>query len=325
MFESRCRFTLLMAATLVACAPASEPATRPAPARTTSAPVHTDTALQRALEGLIAGFGGDAGIYVRHLSSGRTAAIRADEIFPTASMIKVPILVGTFDAVKRGQFRLQDRWIYTDSLLYPGEDLAGMLEDSSSVPVSKLVMLMLTLSDNTASLWLQGTVGGATINRWLAEHGFDSTRVNSRVDGRRPDWQRYGWGHTTPREMSELLVMIRDGRAVGQAESEEMYRALTRSYWNAEALSQLPPWVQAASKQGMVDQSRSETVLVNAPSGDYVFTVITKNQTDTSYVPSNEGYVLLRLVSALLWRHFEPDSPWRPHPEAAGLKPGEVG
>ncbi len=318
--------TLLAAATLIACAPPAEPATRPAALpRTTPAPAQLDTTLQRALEGLVSGFAGDVGIYVRHLPSGRSAAVRADEIFPTASMVKLPILVGTFDAAHRGQFRLQDRWIYTDSLLYPGEDLTGMLEDSSSVPVSKLVMLMMTLSDNTASLWLQGRVGGATVNRWLAEHGFDSTRINSRVDGRRPDWQRYGWGQTTPREMSELLVMIREGRAVGQAESEEMYRALTRSYWDGEALSQLPPWVQAASKQGMVDRSRSEAVLVNAPSGDYVFTVITKNQTDTSYVPSNEGYLLLRSVSALLWRHFEPDSPWRPDPHAAGFKPGEVG
>ncbi len=315
----------LLALTIGACvraevAPRPSMATAPA-----AAPPRVDRALQDSLEALVRGFPGDAGIYVRHLPTGRTAAVRADEIFPAASMIKVPILVGTFDAVRRGQFTLQDRWIYTDSLLYPGEDLTGMLEDSSSVPVSKLVMLMATLSDNTASLWLQGRVGGATINRWLADHGFDSTRINSRVDGRRPDWERYGWGQTTPREMAELLVMMREGRAVGPAESEEMYRTLTRSYWNGEALSQLPPWVQAASKQGMVDRSRSEVVLVNAPSGDYVFTVVTKNQTDTGNEPSNPGYMLLRSVSALLWRHFEPGSPWTPDARAAGFKPGEEG
>ncbi len=96
---------------------------------------------------------------------------------------------------------------------------------------------------------------------------------------------------------------------------------LTRIYWNGEALSALPPWVQAASKQGAVNRSRSEVVLVNAPSGDYVFCVITKNQKDESWKPENEGYVLLRDVSALLWRYFEPDRPWSPAPGAETLKP----
>ena len=92
-------------------------------------------------------------------------------------------------------------------------------------------------------------------------------------------------------------------------------------YWTGEALSQLPPTVQAASKQGAVDQSRSEVVLVNAPSGDYVFCLITKNQQDESWTYDNEGYVLLRRVSALLWRHFEPDHRWTPAPGADAFKP----
>ena len=105
--------------------------------------------------------------------------------------------------------------------------------------------------------------------------------------------------------------------AVSPAASEEMYRVLTRIYWNDEALSQLPPTVQAASKQGAVNQSRSEVVLVNAPGGDYVFCVITKNQEDQSWGADNEGFVLLREVSRLLWHHFEPDADWQPA-EGAG-------
>jgi beta-lactamase class A len=91
-----------------------------------------------------------------------------------------------------------------------------------------------------------------------------------------------------------------------------MYRVLTRIYWNDEALSQIPPYVQVASKQGAVNASRSEVVLVNAPSGDYVFCVITKNQQDQSWEDENEGFVLLRDVSRTLWKYFEPDSEWQP-------------
>jgi beta-lactamase class A len=108
---------------------------------------------------------------------------------------------------------------------------------------------------------------------------------------------------------------------VSPAASEEMYRTLTRSFWTGEALSQLPPTVQAASKQGAVDRSRSEVVLVNGPSGDYVFCIITKNQADESWRPDNEGYVLLRRLSALLWRRFEPHHPWTPAAGADAFKP----
>lgn len=53
-------------------------------------------------------------------------------------------------------------------------------------------------------------------------------------------------------------------------------------------------------------------LLVNAPGGDYVFCVITKNQEDQSWGADNEGFVLLREVSRLLWHHFEPDADWQP-------------
>lgn len=282
----------------------------------------SDTELKAKLVELIEPFHGDVGVYVRHLPSGREVAIRADELFPTASMIKVPILLALFDRINRGELDYHEELVYRDSLLYPGEDILGSFRDSATIMLSKVVMLMITTSDNTASLWCQGLAGtGAAINDWLSTHGFDSTRVNSRTPGREANRALYGWGQTTPREMANLLVLIRKGEAVSPAASEEMYRILSRIYWNGEALSQIPPWVQAASKQGAVNQSRSEVVLVNAPSGDYVFCIITKNQEDQSWESENEGFVLLRTISRILWNTFEPSSTWAPAPGADQWKP----
>jgi beta-lactamase class A len=170
---------------------------------------------------------------------------------------------------------------------------------------------MITTSDNTASLWCQKLVGtGTEVNNWLEKNGFEKTRVNSRTEGREKDREKYGWGQTTPREMAELLKLIRSHKAISEAASEEMYRVLTNIYWNGEALSQIPPYIQTASKQGAVSNSRSEVVFVNAPSGDYVFCVITNNQEDKSWEYDNEGFRLLRQVSEFLWNYFEPDSNW---------------
>ncbi len=272
-------------------------------------------ALRQQLESLAEAFDGDVGIYVRHLKTGAEVAINADSTFPSASIVKVPILVGVFDKIDSGAWPYDTvLTFHADSVNYPGDDdgIVASLKEGTPIALSKVLMLMITTSDNTGSLWLQQLVGGEKINALMDAHGFPGLRVNSRTPGREEFRNRYGWGQLTPRQISDLLVGIRNGKVVSAAASEEMYRVLTRIYVDGEALAQLPPWVQAASKQGAVNQSRLEVVLVNAPSGDYVFCVATKNQADASWGYDNEGYVLIRQVSDLLWRTFEPRSTWRP-------------
>lgn len=272
----------------------------------------TDKKLTEKLQALFNGFNGQAGIYVQNLKTGRTAAINADTLFPTASMIKVSIQCGLMDKIEKGELLYNQKLVYRDSLLYPGEDILGSFKDKDTVQLSKVAMLMITMSDNTASLWLQKLVGGAYINSWLDTNGFKVMRVNSRTPGREAMQKRYGWGVTTPYEMSRLFMMIHNEKAVSPAASERMLRNLGRIYWDDNALSQIPPYIHTASKQGAVNESRSETVLVNAPYGDYVFSIITNHIKDQRWVPGNEADVLIRKVSSLLWHYFEPKSKWAP-------------
>ncbi len=280
--------------------------------------LRTDPALAARLDSLTRGFGGTVGIYVRHLPTGAGAAINADSVFPTASLIKVPILLTLYDQVQQGRLDLDARVPYPDTLSYryvEATDVVGYMVAGDTLPLSELAFLMLTVSDNVASLWIQALVGGgAAVNEWLAAHGFAQTRVNSRTPGREEARSKYGWGQTTPREMAEALVMIREGRAVSPRASQDMYRLLTKAYWDDVALSQIPPTVQAASKQGFVDRSRSEVLLVNGPGGDYVLAIITKDQVDESYDEDNEGHRLIRAVSRAVYEHFNPSDPWRPLP-----------
>jgi beta-lactamase class A len=269
-----------------------------------------DKKLTLKLQKLVEGFNGDVGIYVQNLKTGKFAEINADTIFPTASMIKIPIMIGVFDKIEKKELSYHQNLIYRDSLLYAGEDILGSFKDGEKVQLSKVQMLSITTSDNTGSLWLQKLVGGANINKWLSDNGFENIRINSRTPGREAFQKRYGWGQTSPKEMALLIKKIRDGQAISPAASERMYRNLIRIYWDGEALSQIPPYVQAASKQGAVNRSRSEVVLVNAPNGDYVFCIATKNQKDESWTTDNEGYQLIRKLSKLLWNYYEPQSDW---------------
>ncbi len=272
-----------------------------------------DTGLQLQLEALVAQFDGDVGIYVKHLKTGEEFTVNADSVFPSASIVKIPIMVGIFDMIESGELDYKSELAYyADSVTYPGDEgLIANHKEGAKVPLDKLIMLMITTSDNTASMWLQQIATGERINRLMAAVGLSHTRVNSRTPGREEARTKYGWGQMTPREMVDLLMGIRNGAIVSVPASEEMYRVLTRIYYDGEALAFIPPWVQAASKQGALNRSRSEVVHVNAPSGDYVFCVVTKNQADTSWEYENAGFQLIRDVSSLLWQTFEPDNPWQ--------------
>ena len=276
---------------------------------------HTDEILQQKIDALVKGFKGDVGVYVRHLKTGQTAAIQADTLFPTASMVKVPILCGVFDKIQKGELKYNQQLVYRDSLKYD-DGVTGSFRDSTRIQLSEIVMLMITLSDNTAALWLQQLAGtGTTINEWLEANGFHRTRVNSRTPGREAQRAIYQWAQTTPREMATLMMTIYQGRAVSPAASEQMFRVLSKQYWDGEGLSQIPPSVHVATKNGAVDASKSEVLLVNAPSGDYVYCVMTKNQQDQRWEDDNEGDVMLRKIARMLWECFEPESTWKPSPE----------
>lgn len=273
----------------------------------------TDYKLQQALEDLTKKFNGIAGVYVYHLPSGREAGINADTIFPTASIVKVPILTGIFNKIDSGQYKLHEPLIYDAKRAYGGSGLMQFFKDSTKTDLRTLAALMITYSDNTTSLWCQELSGGGIeINKLMQELGLKHTRVNSRTPGREDQWEIYGWGQTTPREMAHLLVKIRQRKVISPRASDEMYRMLTNSFYTDYSLSQIPPYIQTAAKQGMVSASRSELVMVNAPHGDYVYYFATKNNKDKSWDLSNEAWQLNRKISSFLWKYFEPDSTWEP-------------
>lgn len=265
-----------------------------------------DKKLQQVIEQMAVGFGGQVGIYVKDLHSGKVAAYNADTIFPTASIVKIPIAVGIMQKLERGELTYHQPLVYKDSLLYPGVDILGSLKNGEQIDLSKVLMLMLTTSDNTASLWLQSLAGGGTtINALMDTLGFPQLRVNSRTGGREADREVYGWGQMTPRAIAGLMEEIYRRRVISPAASDRLLRLLNRNYWDAEALSEIAPYAAVFSKNGAVNESRSEVVLVRGKKSTYLFCIATKNNRDQSWTPANEAWTLTRKLSALLWRHFE--------------------
>jgi len=280
-----------------------------------------DKKLQTQLEQLIKGFNGDIGVYVMNLNNNRIVSINADTVFPTASIVKVPILIGIMDRISKGELKYHQELVYRDSLKYSDYDIQAAYRDSQKTELSKAMMLMMTISDNTASLWLQSLAGtGTRINEIMDSLGYSQTRVNSRTPGRENNRQQYGWGQTTPREMADLVKKISEGQIISKAAGDAMMRLMNRNYFDNVSISQIPPYANIISKNGAVNQTRNEVVLVKGKKAHYVFCVLTKNNKDQSWEDNNEAWVLTRKISNLLWEYFEPSDNWQPAADASIFK-----
>ncbi len=266
----------------------------------------TDKKLQAKLQTAITGFNGDIGIYIKNLRTGKTVSINADTIFPTASIVKVPILLGIMDKINKGELQYDSSLTYEDSLLYEGSDILGSFKNNEKIVLKKVIMLMLTTSDNTASLWLQSLAGkGTRINEILDSLGMKNTKVNSRTPGRENNRTQYGWGQTTPAEMGAIFEKIYRNEIFSVAACERMMRCLGRNYWDeVEAISQIPPTIEVFSKNGCVNASRSEVLLVNAPNNPYIFCIFTKNNKDIRWTDENEAWARARKISKMLWEYY---------------------
>jgi beta-lactamase class A len=264
----------------------------------------TDKKLYDKVSALLKGFNGDVGVYIKSLKTNKVVAINADTIFPTASIVKIPILIGIMDKIEKGEFEYHQELFYRDSLAYSDYDITANLKDSAKIEMAKVIMLMLTTSDNTASLWLQKLSGtGSRVNEILDSAGFKVTRVNSRTPGRENNRTQYGWGQTSPYEMATLVEKIYTGKIITDSASKKMIRLLGRNFWDEQAISQIPNDIFVASKNGAVDASRSEVLLVKAKE-PYIFCICTKNNKDKSWADANEAWVLTKNLSALLWGYF---------------------
>lgn len=273
---------------------------------TTTAQVKTDKKLEQKIQNLINGFKGDVGIYVYDLKSKKEVNIQGDTVFPTASVVKIPILIGVFDLINKGELSLDQKLTYRDSQKYGGSGLMQFFKDSTTVDLKTLIALMISYSDNVTSIWCQALGGGGIpINTLMEGLNLTHTRVNSRTEGREDDWKKYGWGQTTPKEMAQLLVLIRQGKIISPEISDQMYRYLGNIFYDERSLSQIPSWIKSASKTGSLNDVRNEVVLVNAPKGDYVFSIFTKNNEDQSWGKTNEAEELTRKLSKMLWEYYK--------------------
>jgi beta-lactamase class A len=116
--------------------------------------------------------------------------------------------------------------------------------------------------------------------------------------------------------MADILEKIYNGEIISRGACDRMLRGLNKNYFDQVSISQLPPYATVFSKNGAVNQTRNEVVLVKGKKARYVFCVMSKNNQDISWKNDNEAWRVTRKISRTLWKYFEKGDKWEPAPDA---------
>lgn len=279
------------------------------PVDRTQAAASADTALlRRTLDSIAGAHAGVVGYSVHNLDTGERLSRRGDETFPTASLIKVPILVTVYDLVEKGELALDDEINVLAIDKVPGAGVLQFLHDGVTVTVHDAAWLMTTISDNTATNLLLDRIIIRRVWEKMESLGLNNTKVHSksflRISSVAMDSSvKYGLGVTTPNEMSRMFELLAAGQAVSPAADSAMLEILARNE-DSQLLQRFAGGVRAARKTGATDSVRTECSLFYLPAR-VVACVLTRENEDTRWVLDNEAQLTMaRMGEAIVraWR-----------------------
>lgn len=268
-----------------------------APGATPTTFARADTAaLHRTLDSLAGAHHGVVGYTVHGLDTGERLERRGDETFPTASLIKVPVLVTVFELVEQKKLSLDDPLTVLKIDKVPGSGQLQFLHDNATVTVRDAAWLMITLSDNTATNLLLDRIIIRRVWDKMEKLGLAHTKVHSKTFLRNSSVAmdssvKYGLGVTTPNEMARLFALLADGKAVSPAADSTMLDMLAHNEDHSK-LQRYVDGLEVPHKTGDTDQVRTECALFPLQSR-VVACVLTKENEDKRYMIDNEAQAMM--------------------------------
>jgi beta-lactamase class A len=283
------------------------------------------TPLQTSLEKTVREFPGTMGIAVKNLDTGETLAVNGDTRFPTASLIKVAVMVEVYHQIAEGKIRRDTTVTLRDSDKAGDETVPlNMLHDGVQLAVNDLLNLMIAYSDNTATNLLVGLVGTANIDRRMVSYRLQQTKIfrptfrDGRADVFPEEEKEFGLGMTTPREAARLMELIATGKVVSREICDEMLAILRKQQDRAMIPRSLPfegDRVLVANKTGSDEEKnpdasgfkgdvRSDAAYVESPKARYVIAICARRVRDKTPGVDNQALVTGARLSRMVYDYF---------------------
>jgi beta-lactamase class A len=256
--------------------------------------------MEDSVRTIVRGTDAVVGVAILDLTDQRAFYLNADAIYPTASTIKIAVLAELYRQHERGSgAKLGD--LYTVSAK-DGVGTEGILQAMSAgvarITNRDLALLMVSLSDNSATNVLIDRVGMDNVNAWLAQLGLERTRLRRRMlDVKAAQEGRENT--STPRELVTMLRAIHEGRVFGKATTEEFFKMLSTQK-SSYLPRRLPADLMIANKPGNLDAVRNDAGIIFVPGRPFAIAVMTTFAADGLEAEESIGR-----VAHAAWSYFD--------------------
>ena len=264
-------------------------------------------------------YGGHLGVTAKNLRTGEVFGYNASERFPTASLIKLPVMVAYYHMVHEGKLDPKSTVTLTAADKKTGSGVLERLDNGATITLQDAVNLMITLSDNTATNLVLDRMGSthterlAQVNDLMVRIGLKNTRLLNRLYSwdtkqRTPEGIRYGIGVSTPEDMVILSEAIYKKALIDPASSEAMINVLKGQFYD-DMIPRLLPASECktfavAHKSGFVNETKTDAGLVLSDKLDMAIGIFIDKQPDHGEGINNTGILLAAHVSRAIWNYF---------------------
>ena len=268
------------------------------------------TTLEARLTPLIKAHKGDVAVSVKNLATGESYAYHADGPMPTASLIKLPVMVEAYRQSEAKIVDLNKSVTLTKADKVPGSGiLTSHFSEGATFPLVDAVHLMIAFSDNTATNLVLDQIGLKSTAETMEKLGYPNTKVHSKVFRREtsvfPERStEFGLGSTTAGEMVRLCEALWKKELVSPEASEAMLGHLRACDDKDKFPRFLPAGTKIAFKTGSVDQSRTAAGVIECGRGAVALCVMTSKNEDKRWVADNAGNRLCADIARAVFDHF---------------------
>jgi beta-lactamase class A len=273
-----------------------------------------DKSLGARIVPLVKAHKGKVAVAVKHLDTGESYFLDAEEVMPTASLIKFAILLELYQQAAEGKVKLTDMVTLHEKDKVPGSGiLTYHFSDGATFSLRDAARLMMVYSDNTATNLVLDKTGIAPVGERMAVWGAPNTKVHAKVFRRdtsiAPERsKKYGLGSTTAREMVLLLEKVHKGELVNPDACKQMLDHMKKCDDKDKIRKFLPASVVVANKSGSVDDVKTDTGIMYLPGGPVAICVLTSRNEDKRYAPDNAGGVLIGKIAEQVYQYFKKET-----------------
>ena len=271
------------------------------------------------------------GVGFKDLTTGEEIYLNGDTAFPTASVFKIFVLCELFRREQEGTFSFDEQHTLLNCEKSIGSGILEQAAEGTVYSMMDYAMLMMSISDNTASDYLFGVAGRENIRKNIIEPlNLCNTKIDlncaqlltNNYDVSIEEYRRIvdiegGRFHrrnaplflcqtemnnqSSPRDMVKLLSLMYEGKLLGADSDRRMIDIMLQCKTNARIPAKLPEGTPVAHKTGSIDHLTNDCGIVYTANGDYVLTLFYNGNlaSEKEYEGPNWGDVGNSILSQL--------------------------